>query len=317
MKNYIQLQPGLSLSEFQELYGSEPLCEAAIEKAQWPDGFICPKCLSKHHCIVWHGRVKTFQCKCCQRQTTLRTGTVFHSSKLPLVKWFQAMYFLTQSKNSVSALELRRLIGVSYPTAWLVSHKLMSVMLTKEKTTKLSGRIEADDAYLGGENPGGKSGRGSENKVPFIAAVQTNDNGNPVYAVFSTVKAFNREEVLAWATRSLVPSSTVVTDGLACFAAVTDAGCVHQKEVVGKKRKSTDMECFNWVNTILGNLKTSMSGTFHAFDFEKYASRYLAAVQYRFNRRFDLRELLPRFVKAAAVAGKRPQHWIRLAEDSY
>jgi transposase-like protein len=317
MKNYIQLQPGLSLSEFQELYGNEPLCEAAIEKAQWPNGFICPKCLSKNHCIVWHGRVQTFQCNGCRSQTTLRTGTIFHSSKLSLVKWFQAMYFMTQSKNSVSALELRRLIGVSYPTAWLITHKLMSVMLAKEKTTKLSGRIEADDAYFGGENPGGKSGRGSENKVPFIAAVQTNKNGNPVYAVFSTVKAFNREEVLAWATRSLVPSSTVVTDGLSCFAAVTDAGCVHQKEVVGKKRKSTDMECFTWVNTILGNLKTSMSGTFHAFDFEKYASRYLAAVQYRFNRRFDLRALLPRFVKAVAVAGKRPQHWIRLAEDSY
>jgi transposase-like protein len=317
MKNYIQLQPGLSLSDFQELYGTEALCEAEIEKAQWPNGFFCPMCLSKSHYIVWHGRVKTFQCKCCHRQTTLRTGTVFHSSKLPLVKWFQAMYFLTQSKNSVSALELRRLIGVSYPTAWLITHKLMSVMLTKEKTTKLSGRIEADDAYFGGEKPGGKSGRGSENKVPFIAAVQTNDKGNPIYAVFSTVKAFNREEVLAWATRSLVPSSTVVTDGLACFSAVTGIGCVHQKEVVGKKRKSTDMECFTWVNTILGNLKTSMSGTFHAFNFEKYASRYLAAVQYRFNRRFDLRALLPRFIKAAAEAGKRPAQWIRHAEDSY
>jgi hypothetical protein len=91
--------------------------------------------------------------------------------------------------------------------------------------------------------------------------------------------------------------------------------CIHQKEVVGKNRKSTDIECFVWVNTILGNLKTSVSGTFHAFDFEKYASRYLAAVQYRFNSRFDLRALFPRFVKAAAKIGKRPEHWVRLAED--
>jgi transposase-like protein len=315
MKNSIQLQEGLSLSEFQELYGEESLCEAVVEQAQWPDGFICPKCSSKSHCVVWHGRVKTFQCNCCHSQATLRSGTIFHSSKLTLVKWFQAMFFMTQSKNSISALELKRLLGVGYRTAWLIAQKLMAVMLEKESSTKLSGRIEADDAYLGGVNPGGKAGRGSENKVPIIAAVQTNKNGNPVYAVFSPVKTFNNEEILAWATRSLVPNSTVVTDGLACFATVEDAGCIHQKEVVGKNRKSTDMECFAWVNTILGNLKTSVAGTFHAFDFEKYASRYLAAVQYRFNRRFDLRALLPRFVKAAAKIGKRPEHWLRLAED--
>lgn len=315
MKNRIQFQQGLSLSEFQEKYGEETLCEAAVEQAQWPEGFICPKCSSKSHCVVWHGRVKTFQCNCCHTQVTLRSGTIFHSSKLTLVKWFQAMFFMTQAKNSISALELKRLLGVGYRTAWLVAHKLMEVMLEKEQTTKLSGRIEADDAYLGGENPGGKVGRGSENKVPIIAAVQTNKNGNPVYAVFSPVKNFSREEVLAWATRSLVPHSTVVTDGLDCFAAVVDFGCMHQKEVVGKKRKSTDMECFTWVNTILGNLKTSFAGSFHAFDFEKYAARYLAAVQYRFNRRFDLRALLPGIVKAAARIGKRPEHWLRLAED--
>ena len=219
MKNAIQLQKGLSLSEFQESYGDETLCEAAVELGKWPEGFICPKCSCKCYCVVWHGRVKTFQCNCCHNQATLRSGTIFHSSKLPLVKWFQAMFFMTQSKNSISALELKRHLGVGYRTAWTVTHKLMQVMLEKESTTKLSGRIEADDAYLGGENPDGKVGRGSENKVPFIAAVQTNKYGNPVYAVFSPVKTFSRKEVLAFSKRSIVSSSIVVTDGLACFDA--------------------------------------------------------------------------------------------------
>ena len=315
MKNYIQLQKGLSLNEFLTNYGTEALCEAAVEQSKWPEGFICPKCSSKSNCVVWHGRVKTFQCNRCHTQVTLRSGTIFHSSKLTLVQWYQAMFFMTSSKNGISALEMKRHLGVGYRTAWLVTHKLMQVMLEREKTTKLSGRIEVDDAYLGGKNPDGKAGRGSENKVPFIAAIQTNKNGNPVYAVFAQVKTFSREEVLAWGTRSLVPSSTVVSDGLACFATVKDIGCIHQKEVVGKKRKSTDMECFNWVNTILGNLKTSVSGTFHAFDFEKYAGRYLAAVQYRFNHRFDLRALLPTLAKAAARCGQRPERILRLAED--
>jgi hypothetical protein len=225
------------------------------------------------------------------------------------------MYFLTQNKNNVSTLELRRLLGISYPAAWRMKHKLMQVMFERESTTRLSNRVEIDDAYLGGENPGGKAGRGSENKVPFIAAVQTNSQNNPMYAVFSQVKAFTSEEVVVWAKRSLTSSATVVSDGLQCFKAVTKAGCSHDREVVGKKRKSTDMECFTWVNTILGNLKTAINGTYHAFDFEKYAYRYLGEYQYRFNRRFDLAKMLSRLVIATVRTGKRPEVWLRLAGD--
>lgn len=211
----------------------------------------------------------------------------------------------------MSPVKLKRMIGVCYRTAWLVKHKIVEVMYEREKTTKLSGRIEAGDSCLGGEYPDGKAGRGSENKEPFVAAVQTNKKGNPIYAVFSPVKSFNGEEIKEWAKRCLVPLSTVVTDGLACFDAVKEAGGFHQKEVVGKKRKSTDMECFTWINTILGNLKTSVSGTYHAFNFEKYAGRYLGDVQYRFNRRFDLRSMLPRLLFAATGIGKRPESWLR------
>ena len=78
-------------------------------------------------------------------------------------------------------------------------------MCEREKATVLSGRIEADDAYLGGENPDGKAGRGSENKVPFVAAVQTNKEGHPIYAVFSPVKTFNNEEIEKWAKQRLAP----------------------------------------------------------------------------------------------------------------
>ena len=136
-----------------------------------------------------------------------------------------------------------------------------------------------------------------------------------MYAVFSQVKTFTRDEVTAWANKSLVPSATVVSDGLWCFKAVTEAGCSQQLEVVGQGRKSTDMECFTWVNTILGNLKTAINGTYHAFNFEKYAHRYLGEYQYRFNRRFDLAGMLSRLVTATARTSKRPEAWLRLAGD--
>lgn len=314
--NPIQFQAGLSLNQFLAAYGAEHQCEAVLEKSRWPQGFVCPKCLTKEHFSYRRGRVKVFQCRACRSQTTLTEGTIFHSTKLPLTTWFQAMYFLSQNKSNVSILELRRLIGLSYPATWRIKHKLMQVMYERESTTRLSGRVEVDDAYLGGENPGGKAGRGSENKVPFIAAVQTNNQNNPLYVVFSKVKAFSREEVLAWATRRLVPSATtVVSDGLWCFKAVTEIGCFQQREVVGKGRKSTEMGCFTWVNTILGNMKTAIAGTYHSFDFDKYAHRYLGEYQYRFNRRFDLAALLPRMITAAAHTGKRTERWLRLAED--
>jgi ribosomal protein L37AE/L43A/transposase-like protein len=311
--NRIQFQPGLSLSDFLADYGTEERCATAVESARWPAGFECPKCGNKRHSAYLRGKVKVFQCSTCRKQTTLTEDTVFHSTKLALTKWFQAMYFLTQTKNNMSSLELKRLIGVSYCTAWLVKQKLMQVMFEQEQTTKLSGRVEVDDAYLGGEHEG-KRGRGSENKVPFIAAVQTNSKKHPVYAVFSSVKAFSQEEIKLWARQRLVPGAEVVSDGLSCFTAVEQAGCSHDRRIVGKG-KSTKMDCFTWVNTILGNLKTAITGTYHAFNFEKYPHRYLGEYQYRFNHRFDLAAMLPRLMKAASRTGRRPEHWLRLAED--
>lgn len=313
MKNQIQFQPGLSLSKFISRYGTEEQCKKALEHSRWPAGFVCPTCGSTDALIYQRNRVKVFQCRSCRVQTTLTEGTIFHSTKLELRIWFQAIYFITQNKNNVSALELKRHIGVCYRTAWRVKQKLMQVMYEREKSTVLSGRVEVDDAYLGGEHPGGKAGRGSENKTPFIAAVQTNKRGNPVYAVLSPVKAFTLNDVAAWAKKSLSPLTTVVSDGLHCFNAVKEAGCAHEKEVVGKKRKSTDMECFNWVNTILGNFKNAISGTYHAFDFDKYCHRYLGEYQYRFNRRFDIAAMFGRLCNASAQTGKRPEKWLRLA----
>jgi hypothetical protein len=312
--NHLQFQPGLSLNEFLAQYGTEAQCEAALQKFRWPGGFICPECQSRSHCIVWHGRVKTFQCNRCHTQTTLTAGTILHATKLPLVTWFQAMYFLTQTKNNVSALELKRLIGVCYRTAWRIKHKIIQVMFEREDKTVLSGRVEIDDAYLGGQRSGGKVGRGSENKVPFVAAIETNEEGHPMYAVFAPVKSFCCPEIAAWARHWLAPTAVVVSDGLACFRAVTAAGCTHDPQIVGTGRKSTDMACFAWVNTVLSNIKTAITGTYHGFKFEKYVHRYLAEAQYRFNRRFNLKVMLPRLLYAGARTGKRTEKWLRLAE---
>jgi Zn ribbon nucleic-acid-binding protein len=169
--NRVQFQRGLSLTEFQAQYGSEALCERAIEKSRWPSGFCCPKCSKTAHRRFRRQSRLYLECAACGHQASLIAKTIFASSKLALRLWFQAIYLLTQTKNNVAALELKRHLGVCYRTAWRVKHKLMHVMHEREDGRMLSGILQMDDAYLGGEHMGGKAGRGSENKQAFVIAV--------------------------------------------------------------------------------------------------------------------------------------------------
>ena len=311
--NRVQFQPGLSMAEFLDRFGSEDKCEAALAASRWPDGFACPACgLSKHSSFRREGRLY-FQCSACRHQCSVISGTIFEATKLALTRWFLAMHLLTQSKNNVAALELMRHLGVCYKTAWLIKHKLMEVMRVREDSRVLDGRVEIDDAYLGGELTGGKSGRGSENKVPFIAAVQTTPDGQPQFACFAQ-QPFTTEEVAAFAAKSLATSATVVSDGLWCFRGVKLIGAEHAPTVTGGGPASVKLPQFKAINTLLGNLKTALTGTYHAFDFVKYAHRYLAEAQYRFNRRFNLASILARLLRAASLTSPRPAQFIRAAE---
>ena len=153
-QNKIQFQKGYSVFEFMHHYGTEEQCRKALESARWPDGFRCPDC-GHDHCCTIESR-KLYQCTRCKYQTSPTNDTVFQSTKLPLTVWFLAMYFISQSKNGIAALELKRQIGVSYKTAWRMKHKLMQVMTERDEQKKLSGSIQIDDVYLGGQKPAGK-----------------------------------------------------------------------------------------------------------------------------------------------------------------
>jgi len=195
-------------------------------------------------------------------------------TKLPLTTWFLAIYLISQAKTGLSALALKRQLGVSYPTAWLIHHKIMCAMAEREDAHQLTNVVQMDDAYLGGELSGGTPGRGSENKVPFVAAVSLNEKGHPVYLKLTLVAGFTRDAIKEWANAHLAPGTVVTSDGLSCFAAVTDAGCVHLPTVVGD-RKPSDLPEFAWVNTVLGNLKTTLAGAHHAFDYRPQVRRPL------------------------------------------
>ena len=189
-------------------------------------------------------------------------------------------------------------------------------MATRETVHTLRGDVQLDDAYLGGEHPGGKPGRGSENKVPFVAAVSVGRKGEPLFIKLHRVKGFTSESIKSWALAALAPGCRVTSDGLACFSAVADAGCSHQPIVVGA-RLPRELPQFKWVNTILGNLKTSLHGAYHSLGWSKHADTYLAAFAYRFNRRFDLRALTARLIVDVACCQRRPIRTIKRGAEAH
>lgn len=259
--NRVQFQPGLSMAGFMKQYGAEEKCQAAREAACWHQGFSCPACHGERHCVLFrHQGRKYFQCYRCHHQTSLTAGTIFQSTRLPLTTWFLAMHLLTQSKNNVSVLELKRHLGVNYRTAWLIKHKLMQVMCEREDKRVLDGRVELDDAYLGGEKPG-KPGRGSANRIPFVAAIQTTEDGRPVVVRLNRVQGFTKEAIDVWANQALAASARVFSDGLSCFQALAANTAVHQPIITGSGRQAVEHPQFLRINTVLGNLKTAISGT--------------------------------------------------------
>ena len=310
-KNKIQFQQGYSLFELFQNYGTEEQCHQALFKWRWPNGFECPECGSQNYCVIKTRRL--YQCHRCHHQTSVISGTIFEHTKLPLTKWFLAIHLITQAKTGLSALSLKRQIGVSYNTAWQMKQKIMQVMKERDDRKPLSGMIQLDDAYWGGERRGGKRGRGSTNKVPFVAAVSINEEGHPVAMNMSVVQGFRLNEISKWAQQHVTPKSTVISDGLPCFSAVKEAGCFHLSIVTGGGPESVSKKEFTWVNTQIGNIKNAITGTYHAIR-PKHLPRYLAEFCYRHNRRFQLEEMLPRFGYVAVRTPPMPARLLNLAE---
>jgi hypothetical protein len=235
------------------------------------------------------------------------------ATKLPLTIWFLAFYLIGQAKTSISSLQLSRQLGVAYNTAWMLHSKIRHAMSERDDCYVLQGKVQIDDAYLGGECPGGKAGRGSENKVPIVAAISLNAEGHPIHAKITPIAGFTSEALSVWARQHLSRCCSVLSDGLACFRSVVAAGCSHTAVVTGG-RHPNDLPEFRWINILLGNLKTSFSGTFHAFNFGKYGKRYLGGFCFLFNRRFKMAAMTERIANAVCVCKPCPERALRAAE---
>jgi len=169
----------VSFLEWQERYGSEAACIDALRTIRWPEGFQCPKC--GHHAASLISTRRLHQCSRCFHQVSVTAGTLFHSTKLPLVRWFWAIYLVGADKGGLSALRLAKFLGVSWLTAHRMLRKLRVAMGDRGRGYKLTDFIELDDAYVGGKRSGGKRGRGAEGKRAVLIAVEKREKGALVY----------------------------------------------------------------------------------------------------------------------------------------
>lgn len=186
-------------------------------------------------------------------------------------------------------------------------------MSERDEARPLAGPVEIDDAYPGGERPD-KRGRGSMNKIPFVGAVQTSKDGHSLCARLSRLPVFTKEALEAWASKALVSSAQVLADGLDCVRASPTPSPATNRPTSARGLRPSSILSFATSTPCSGSSRRRIAGTYHAFEFAKYGDRYLAEVRYRFNRRFDLRAILARLLRAAATTPPRgPSRRIRMA----
>ena len=293
---------GLSEAQFRAAYGTEEQCRAVVEKLRWPKGFVCPLCGSCEG--KWLSTRPKIQCRACRHQVSLTAGTIFHAAKLPLTSWFLAMWLVATAKNGVSSVELGRRLGIKQTNAWALKQKIMAVMTAREDAKRLDGRVEMDDAYLGGHRPG-KRGRGAAGKQPFVAVVSTGDDRRPRKIKLLPVKGFRKKEVKRLVAEHLASTSRPVADGLSCWTAAAEAGLEHRAMATGGGKRAAGWSPFRWVNTTLGNVKAAITGTYRRVSPE-HAGRYLDSFAWRHDRRFQLESLIPRLVHSAVRTAPLP-----------
>jgi len=284
----------INFLEFQKMFSTEQKCKKYLYKKRWKNGFKCPRC--RHKKYYYLPKRQLFQCKKCGYQTSLTANTVFHRTRTSLMKWFWAIYLLTNNKNGISALQLQKqLLIKSYQTAWTMLHKIRNAMSKKNEKYKLSGLIELDEAYLGQKKQSEKRGRGSENKTTVLAAIEVPKNKNPRFAFLKKVEDISSKTVLNEISKNVKEHQIIKTDGYSSYKPITSYGYYHYPKVM--ENVQDIKKHLPWVHILISNLKGSLRTIFHGVS-KKHLQRYLDEYTYRFNRRFVENQLFDRLLFA-------------------
>jgi len=263
--------------------------------------FECPHCRGERY---WQhqGRPEVRECVKCHRQMRLRAGTMFQSSKLPILIWIRAITFVMQGKRGMSALELKRQLGMcSYGTTWVMLHKIRESLRQRDERYRLRNLIELDGAVFGKKE--------NENQAEVLIAIEAKEwiderGRTKSKAGFAKVMVSpeNKREAQAFVDQALVRGSLVNTDGGHSFRDLQHVDADYQ--VTGNDPLVLD-RWLPWVHKFISNAKMWLVGTHHGIRI-KYLSRYLGEYTFRFNRRHDPDSLFHRALTACALATPTP-----------
>jgi transposase-like protein len=312
------------LPSFLERFGTDEQCRAYLFQARWPEGVRCTAC---GHQRAWAHKARLIdECAACGKQHSLLAGTIFEQTKTGLSRWFLAIYLVTSSKGGISAMELKRQMGLpgsqrrprwsarsgkgSYQTAWSWLHKIRKAMVRPERTPP-SARVEADETYLGGPRPG-KPGRGAAGKIKVAGAVESGRGqargrrlGRLRLAVVPDVSARSLEGFLAAA---VVRPATVATDGWSGYGGLAAKGYAHEPLNLAASWGDAALR-LPAIHLVFGLAKRWLLGTHHGAVSARHLPAYLDEFVFRFNRR-TARSISHRFARVI-------EHAVRIQPTTY
>jgi transposase-like protein len=284
-------------------FGTDEECRMVLEELRWPQGPVCVRCQSPKLSRMY--KRDQFDCDACGYQFSVMAGTVFHDTHLPLRKWFAAAYIMCESKKGVSANQLKRMLGVSYKTAWYLCHRIRSAMIESQGAL-LAGIVEADETFIGGKlkapvDP--VTGRGvkpgwdwRQNKSTVLGAIERGGK-------LRLRKAQNNRKGQITAFLNAVvadEAAAIYTDELNSYKKVGDENTAHASVNHRQDEWVRGDVHTNTVESAWSLLKRSVIGSYHQLS-AKHLDAYLAEFEFRFNNReneYLFRDTLTRLVIA-------------------
>jgi transposase-like protein len=268
----------MTFREFIKRFSDEQQCRDYLFGIRFPNGFVCPKC---QHNEGWEVGDTLFTCKNCRHQTSVVAGTIFQDTRKPLTDWFIAIWWVTTQKNGASAEGLRQVLGLrSDQTAWVWLHKIRKAMVNPYRE-KLSGTVEVDETYIGGEAIG-KRGRGAENKTLVIIATELAGKklGRCRVQIISNASG---ESLHSFITENIEKGSTLITDGWSGYSGIEEKGYVRNIHFQAGQKDEEKM--LPHAHMIISLLKRWLLGTHQGAVEPKHLQSYLDEYVFRFNRR--------------------------------
>ena len=265
--------------EFQKQFPDDEACLHQIMVSRYGGTELdCPKC-GKHGKFYRMTKERGYVCQHCGHHLHPTAGTFMHRTRLPLHKWFFAMFLFSTSKHGVAARELQRQLDVSYKTAWRMAHEIRKYMADVDDEWPLDGDIEVDETYVGGKSTGGKRGRGAPNKTVIFGMLQR--GGDVMTKVVPNVKKKTLQPIIKEIVKQ---GSTVHTDELRSYSGLHNEGFEHKKVNHGAGEWVSGGSHVNSIESFWSRLKLSIRGT-HVHVSQHHLWKYMKEFEYRYNRR--------------------------------